>query len=70
MQIDRFNNAVIQLNVQIGLAWRPPSYPNSRLFVGYLEETWWNALANSNSTNGDLGQFYYQGAVLRASWNF
>ena len=70
VQIDRFNNEVIQLNVQIGLAWRPQSYPNSRLFLGYLEETWWNALANSNSSNGDLGQFYYQGVVFRGSWNF
>jgi hypothetical protein len=66
--IDRFQNQVIILNVQVGLAWRPESYPNSRFFVGYLEETWWNALANNNSIQ--LGQFYYQGVVLRASWNF
>jgi len=67
--IDRFLNQVIQLNVQVGVAWRPPSYPSSRFFLGYLEEAWWNPLANDN-TYTTLGQFYYQGVVLRASWNY
>jgi hypothetical protein len=67
--IDKFLNQVVMLSVQAGLAWRPPSYPNSRLFLGYVDETWFNPLANDN-TYTTLGQFYYQGVVLRASWNY
>jgi len=67
--INHFENQVVILNVQVGLAWRPASYPYSRLFLGYVDETWFNPLANDN-TYTTLGQFYYQGVVLRASWNY
>jgi hypothetical protein len=66
---DRFLNQVIMLNAQAGLAWRPATYPNSRLFLGYIIEAWWNPLSNDN-TFTSLGQFYYQGVTFRASWNF
>jgi hypothetical protein len=69
--INDFQNQVIVLSVQLGLAWQPPAYPGSRFFLGYLEETWWNVMANEQQpTNFSQGQFYYQGLFLRASWNY
>jgi hypothetical protein len=68
VQIDRFENQVIVLTAQVGLAWQPPRYPNSRLFLGYVDQTWWNVMANENLLS--QGQFEYQGVFLRASWNY
>jgi hypothetical protein len=56
------------LTVQVGLSWQPPAYPNSRLDLGYLQQTWWNTLQNPNLLS--FGQFDYQGVFLRASWNY
>jgi hypothetical protein len=66
--IDRFTNQIPILTVQIGLAWQPQNYPNSRLYLGYLDETWWNVMQNPNLLS--LGQFDLQGVFLRASWNY
>lgn len=69
--IHNFSNQVVILTVQVGLSWQPPSYPCSRLYLGYLNETWWNAL--QDATLGvpiSNGQFDYQGIFLRASWNY
>jgi hypothetical protein len=66
--IDRFQNQIIFLTTQIGLAWQPPRYPCSRVFAGYLQETWWNVMTNGNGLAA--GQFDFQGLTLRASWNY
>jgi hypothetical protein len=66
--IDRFTNQIPILTVQIGLAWQPANYPNTRLYLGYLDQTWWNVMHNPNILS--LGQFDYQGVFLRASWNY
>jgi hypothetical protein len=66
--INTLHDAVIMLYVQAGVAWQPAKYPCGRLFLGYIQETWWNTMHNGNLLS--LGQFDYQGVFLRASWNY
>ena len=37
------------LNVQVGLGWQHPRYPNARLFLGYLYEAWWDTQRNQST---------------------
>jgi hypothetical protein len=68
VQIDRFENQIVTLTGQIGLAWQPPRLPGTQFFVGYINQTWWNVMANENLLS--QGQFSYQGVFLRAAWNY
>jgi hypothetical protein len=68
VQIDNFQNQIIMLTAQVGLAWQPPRLPNAQLFLGYIDQTWWNVMANENLFS--QGQFDYQGVCFRASWNY
>ncbi len=36
------SQAVPVLNLQAGLRWRPPAFPNWDFFLGYEYEYWWN----------------------------
>jgi hypothetical protein len=71
VKIDRFENQIIILTVQLGLTWQPPQYPNSRVDLGWIQQTWWNVMQNAESGFPTAnGQFDYQGVFLRASWNY
>jgi Legionella pneumophila major outer membrane protein precursor len=52
----------------LGFGWQPPACPNTRFFLGYQYEYWWNVgrLSSTNS-RGELGD---QGPVLRAEIGF
>jgi hypothetical protein len=68
VQINRFENQIIMLTGQVGLAWQPPRFPGTQFFLGYINQTWWNVMANENQFS--QGQFAYQGVFFRASWNY
>jgi hypothetical protein len=56
------------LNLQIGVAWHPPSYPDAQLFLGYVYEQWWNV--GKISSVGTAAQLVDQGILLRLAINF
>jgi hypothetical protein len=62
------------LNVQLGLAWRPPTHPNIRFFLGYVTETWFTTGLESDTNTslhtGSRGYFDNQGIVFQAGINF
>jgi hypothetical protein len=61
------------LNYQVGLGWQPPSYPNVKLFVGYVYEFWWQIGSNSNLTpamGGTRASFDNQGIVFQGGVNW
>ncbi len=71
VKIDRFENQIVILTVQLGVTWQPPRYPNSRVDLGWIQQTWWNVMQNAESGfPTSSGQFDYQGVFLRASWNY
>ena len=66
----RFDGAAVFpiLNLQIGVAWHPPSYPDAQLFLGYVYEQWWNV--GKISSVGTAAQLVDQGILLRLAINF
>jgi hypothetical protein len=62
------NQAVPMLNVQAGIGWKPPAYPNLQFFLGYEYEYWWNV--GRESSDISRGEMSDQGVYLRAGWNF
>jgi hypothetical protein len=61
------------LNYQVGLGWQPPSYPNFKVFTGYVYEFWWQVASNSNLTpsmGGTRGSFNNQGVVFQIGLNW
>jgi hypothetical protein len=72
-----FWNQVPILNYQIGVGWRPPSYPNVKFFVGYVYEYWWQIASNMNFVNpfttltgATRGAMDNQGIVFQAGVNW
>ncbi len=63
------SQAVPVLNLQAGLRWRPPDYPNWEFFLGYEYEYWWN-VGRFSATPDSRGELSDQGVVLRAAFNF
>jgi hypothetical protein len=56
------------VNLQLGINWMPPFWPETHFFVGYQGEHWWNV-----GRQGDLdnhGELIDQGIVLRGSVEF
>jgi len=72
--LQNFWQQVPILNYQVGMGWQPPSYPNFKVFVGYIYEFWWQVSANSNITvghnGGSRGNFDNQGLVFQAGWKW
>jgi hypothetical protein len=60
--------AVPELEGNIGLGWRPPSYPSVRVFAGYENEHWWNVGHVVNS--GSVAEIYSNGVLLRVDINY
>ena len=61
------------LNFQVGLGYQPPGHPNVHLFVGYVNEFWWQVATNSTlegSPQSKFGFFDNQGVVLQAAVDF
>jgi hypothetical protein len=67
------------LNYQVGVGWQPPSYPNFKVYVGYVYEFWWQIASNSNIAptvintlvpGNSRGFFNNQGVVLQAGFNW
>jgi hypothetical protein len=72
-----FWNQVAILNYQVGLGWKPPQYPNVKLFVGYVYEYWFQAASNMTFVNpfttlhgASRGAFDNQGIVLQIGVNY
>jgi hypothetical protein len=63
------SQAVPALNVQAGLGYQPPEYPNVELFVGYQYEYWWNVGRLSITTNS-RGELSDQGITFRVGFNY
>jgi hypothetical protein len=51
-----------------GISWKPPAYPQSRFYLGYQYEYWWNVGRDSSTTS--RGELSDQGILLRAEFNF
>jgi hypothetical protein len=64
------------LNYQVGLGWQPPGHPNSKYYIGYIYEFWWQFASNMNELNpyanqgGTRGNMSNQGIVLQGQWNW
>jgi hypothetical protein len=64
-----------QINGRAGLSWKPDPTSLARLFVGYQYEVFWD-LDRLPQTNGtpfsppSLGQYFSQGIVLQATFNW
>jgi hypothetical protein len=57
------------VNFQAGITYRPPTYPNVELFLGYQFEYWWNVGRFSLSANS-RGELIDQGITLRVGYNY
>lgn len=66
-----FNSAqaVPSLDLQFGLGWRPPSWPNAAFFVGYRFEQMWNT-GKFSKTPDSRGDLYDQGVIFKAEIHF
>jgi hypothetical protein len=63
------------INGRFGLNWQPAPTSGIRLFIGYQYEVFWalNRVPQNNGTPvvpGSTGQFWDQGIVLQATFNF
>jgi hypothetical protein len=67
--LERRGQAVPQLLLEAGLRWNPPGWPHSCFFAGYQYEYWWDVGRNSE-TVASRGEFWDQGLLLRAEFNF
>jgi hypothetical protein len=72
-----FWNQIAILNYQVGLGWRPPQYPNVKLFAGYVYEYWFQAASNMTFVNpfttpqgASRGAFDNQGIALQIGVNY
>jgi hypothetical protein len=63
------SQAVPSLNVQIGVGYQPPAYPNLEFFLGYQYEYWWN-VGRLSITPNSRGELSDQGITLRAAFNY
>ena len=69
------HQAMPMINGRAGLNWQPAPTSGTRLFVGYQYEVFWdlNRVPQSNGTPnvpGSLGQYWSQGVVLQATFNY
>jgi hypothetical protein len=62
------SQTVPMLNVEFGLGWQPPQWPQARLFVGYQYEYWANI--GRFSSGDSRGELTNQGFVLRGGFDF
>lgn len=75
-QTNSFGHQMIpQINGRAGLSWKPDPTSLTRLFVGYQYEVFWdlNRLPQFNATPyspPSLGQYWSQGIVLQATFNW
>jgi hypothetical protein len=53
---------------RIGLSWQPPVWPGAHVFLGYQWEHWFDIGALKKDMT--VGDFFDQGLVLRATWNY
>jgi hypothetical protein len=72
--VTHFLNINPVLTAQIGLSYQPPRSPNSRLYLGYFGQFWYQFGTNSNLAIGPFSQapathFTNQGVTLQWSWN-
>ncbi|HVA45853.1 MAG TPA: hypothetical protein VNH11_05640 [Pirellulales bacterium] len=72
--VTHFLQYVPVLTAQIGVSWQPPRWANSRLYVGYIGQFWYQFGTNSNVSFGPFlqpkyTQFDNQGITLQWSWN-
>jgi Legionella pneumophila major outer membrane protein precursor len=59
------------LEVQAGLSWQPPRFPQANFFLGYRYEYWWEVgRVDDAPIEGSFGEIIDQGFVLRAEFNF
>jgi hypothetical protein len=59
------------LEVQAGVAWQAPRFPQARFFLGYRYEYWWEVgRVDDAPIEGSFGEIIDQGFVLRAEINF
>jgi hypothetical protein len=63
------SQAVPALNLQVGVAYQPPAYPNLEFFIGYQYEYWWN-VGRLSLTANSRGELSDQGITLRAAFNY
>jgi hypothetical protein len=56
------------LGVQVGVAWRPPAYPQAQFFLGYQYEYWWGVGTINNA--GTAASMNAQAIQLRLAINF
>jgi hypothetical protein len=66
--LDSGSEDVPILFTRLGLAWRPAEYPGVQVFVGYQFEYWPDA--GDLKKDATVGDFFDQGLVLRAAWNY
>jgi hypothetical protein len=72
--VTHFLNINPILTAQIGLSYQPPGWSNSRFYLGYFGQFWYQQGTNSNLAIGPFLQapathFTNQGVVLQWSWN-
>ena len=56
------------VNAQAGLGWQPSEDPNTKFFVGYTYEYWWDM--GNLSAPGTSANMRVQGFFLRMALNF
>jgi hypothetical protein len=71
----QFKQDVPVLIVQLGLSWQPVRRPNSRLYLGYMGQFWYQFATDSNNRSGPFGratptQFDTEGIVFQWSRNY
>jgi hypothetical protein len=67
------SQAVPAVNAQVGLSYRPPTYPNLEFFLGYQYEYWWNVgrfSLNTSTPPFSRGELSDQGITFRAAFNY
>lgn len=55
-------------NGQLGIRWRPPSFPNASLFLGYQYDYWWSV--GALHATGSRGDFWDQGLLITTQFHF
>jgi hypothetical protein len=57
-----------EICARAGLSWRPPRMPHLGLLLGYEFEYWYQM--GRNDSTGSVGNFYENGIIFRAEFNF
>lgn len=72
-----FWNQTPILNWQVGMGWKPPQYPNIKMYVGYVYEYWFQMASNMTQTDpfvtlsgASRGAMNNQGIVLQVGVNY